>query len=162
MSRLGGKSCLLSGLFFQFHLPQMLTRSPSSTESALMATFQDSDTSSAQDLSTFSQAIKTLLGDGSLVARLLSDSLRPQGLQLSRLLCPWDFPGKNTGMGCCSRLWDLPDPGNKPASPTLKADSLPLSHQGVTRTLLRKHLSENECHHWFNHTSLTTMRTLLV
>ena len=31
---------------------------------------------------------------------VLSDSLRPHGLQPSRLLCPWDFPGKNTGVGC--------------------------------------------------------------
>ena len=29
-----------------------------------------------------------------------SDSLRPHGLQPARLLCPWDFPGKNTGMDC--------------------------------------------------------------
>ena len=28
------------------------------------------------------------------------DSLRPHGLQPTRLLCPWDFPGKNTGVGC--------------------------------------------------------------
>ena len=27
----------------------------------------------------------------------VSDSLRPHGLQPARLLCPWDFPGKNTG-----------------------------------------------------------------
>ena len=27
-------------------------------------------------------------------------TLRPHGLQLSRLLCPWDFPGKNIGVGC--------------------------------------------------------------
>ena len=26
--------------------------------------------------------------------------LRPQGLQPARLLCPWDFPGRNTGVGC--------------------------------------------------------------
>ena len=26
--------------------------------------------------------------------------LRPHGLQSARLLCPWDFPGKNTGGGC--------------------------------------------------------------
>ena len=26
--------------------------------------------------------------------------LRPHGLQPSRLLCPWDFPHKNTGVGC--------------------------------------------------------------
>ena len=25
--------------------------------------------------------------------------LRPNGLYPYRLLCPWDFPGKNTGMG---------------------------------------------------------------
>ena len=28
------------------------------------------------------------------------NSLQPHGLQLARLLCPWDFPGKNTRMGC--------------------------------------------------------------
>ena len=25
---------------------------------------------------------------------------QPHGLQPSRLLCPWDFPGKSTGVGC--------------------------------------------------------------
>ena len=30
----------------------------------------------------------------------MSDSLRPYGLQPARFLCPWDFLGKNTGMGC--------------------------------------------------------------
>ena len=30
----------------------------------------------------------------------MSDSLRPRGLQPTRLLCPWDFPGKCTGVGC--------------------------------------------------------------
>ena len=25
---------------------------------------------------------------------------RPHGLEPSRLLCPWDFPGKYTGVGC--------------------------------------------------------------
>ena len=29
-----------------------------------------------------------------------SDSFQPHGLQLVRLLCPWDFPGENTGVGC--------------------------------------------------------------
>ena len=31
---------------------------------------------------------------------VMSDSLQPYGLQLTRLLCPWDFPGKKTGVGC--------------------------------------------------------------
>ena len=30
----------------------------------------------------------------------MSDILQPCGLQPAKLLCPWDFPGKNTGMGC--------------------------------------------------------------
>ena len=31
---------------------------------------------------------------------VMSDSLWPRGLQPTRLLCPWDFSGKNTGVGC--------------------------------------------------------------
>ena len=31
---------------------------------------------------------------------VLSDSLRPHGLQTARLLSPWEFPGKNTGVDC--------------------------------------------------------------
>ena len=30
----------------------------------------------------------------------MSDSSRPHGLQPTRLLCPRDFPGKSTGVGC--------------------------------------------------------------
>ena len=30
----------------------------------------------------------------------VSDSLWPRGLQINRLLCPWNSPGKNTGVGC--------------------------------------------------------------
>ena len=30
----------------------------------------------------------------------MSDSLRPHGLQPTRLLHPWDFPGKSTGVDC--------------------------------------------------------------
>ena len=30
----------------------------------------------------------------------MSDSLRPHGLQPTRLPRPWDSPGKNTGVGC--------------------------------------------------------------
>ena len=31
---------------------------------------------------------------------VVSDSLRPHSLQTTRLLRPWDFPGKSTGEGC--------------------------------------------------------------
>ena len=35
-----------------------------------------------------------------LVTSVVSDSVRPHGLQPTRLLRPWDSPGKNTGVGC--------------------------------------------------------------
>ena len=38
---------------------------------------------------------------------------------------PWDFPGKNTGVGCHFLLQgNLLNPGIKPGSPALQADSL--------------------------------------
>ena len=40
---------------------------------------------------------------------VVSDSLRPHRWQPTRLLCPWDFPGKSTGVGCLCllRLYSL-------------------------------------------------------
>ena len=35
---------------------------------------------------------------------IISNSLLPYGLYPARLLCPWDFPGKNSGVGCHSLL----------------------------------------------------------
>ena len=43
----------------------------------------------------------------------------------ARLLCPWDSPGKNTGVGYHFLL-----PGIKPGSPALPADSLPSEPPG--------------------------------
>ena len=41
---------------------------------------------------------------------VVSGPQQPHGLQPSRLLCPWDFPGKSTGVGChCplhTSMWD--------------------------------------------------------
>ena len=39
------------------------------------------------------------LGGAGLVA-MSCLTLEPQGLPSTRLLCPWDVPGKNTGVGC--------------------------------------------------------------
>ena len=64
------------------------------------------------------------------VCSVESDSLRPHGLQASRLVSPWNFPGKNTRVGVHVLLhwiqgpiggWDL----NLLHWPV---DSLPLSH----------------------------------
>ena len=38
---------------------------------------------------------------------VISDSVWPRGLQPARLLCPWDFPGKDTGVGCHDLLQTL-------------------------------------------------------
>ena len=41
-------------------------------------------------------------------------------------LRPWDFPGKNSGVGCLfPPPGDLSDPGIEPASLALQVDSLP-------------------------------------
>ena len=38
---------------------------------------------------------------------VVSDSQRPHGLQPTRLLRPWDFPSKSTGVGCHCLLCDI-------------------------------------------------------
>ena len=43
------------------------------------------------------------------------------GLQPTRLLCPWDSPGKNTGMGSHALLGGLPHPGVEPECPVSPA-----------------------------------------
>ena len=85
----------------------------------------------------------------------MSDSYRPHGLQPTRLLCPWHFPGKSTGMGCHCLFWlscsvmsnlcdpmdcnllsfsassgELPDRGIEPGSLAFLADSLPAELPG--------------------------------
>ena len=53
----------------------------------------------------------------------------PLCYQPARLLCPWDSPGKNAGVGCRFLLQGgLPAPGTGPVSPesaALQVDSLP-------------------------------------
>ena len=50
------------------------------------------------------------------------DRLFSTSWTVARLLCPWDFSGKNTGLSCHLLLQDnLPYPGIKPASPVSPA-----------------------------------------
>ena len=53
----------------------------------------------------------------------MSDFFGPHGLQPPRLLCPWNSPSKNTGVGSHSRgsSWSR----DRPRFPALQADSLP-------------------------------------
>ena len=60
-------------------------------------------------------------------------------LQPARLFCPWDSPGKNTGVGCHFLLQGIfPTQGSNPycISPILQADSLPSESPGKPRSLL--------------------------
>ena len=72
------------------------------------------------------------------VCSLVSDPLQPHELQLARLLCPWYFPGKNTGVGCHFLLQGIfPTQGLNLCLLHLRnwqADSLPLLHLGSTYT----------------------------
>ena len=65
------------------------------------------------------------------------DSLQPHGLQFPRFLCPWNFPGKNSGVGCHFLLQgDLPHPGIKPASPALAGGFFTTEPPGKPKNLI--------------------------
>ena len=65
----------------------------------LVATISDSE-----DNRIFPSLQKVLLGTYACCCCVVTKScpplLRPHGLSPARLFCPWDFPGKNTGVGC--------------------------------------------------------------
>ena len=70
----------------------------------------------------------------------LSNFLWPHGLQPTSLLCSWDFPGKNTGVGCHFLLQRIfPVQGSNLFLLYLlhwQVDSLPLSHLGSPYKLI--------------------------
>ena len=70
---------------------------------------------------------------------VVSDSLQPQAIQPARLLCPWDSPGKNTGVGCHALLQKtFPTQGLDTrllASPALAEGSFTTSPHTTTHTL---------------------------
>ena len=62
---------------------------------------------------------------------VMSDSWWPHGLQLTRLLCPWDSPDTSTGVGCHFLLQGIfPSQGLKPGLPHCRQTFYRLSHQG--------------------------------
>ena len=67
-----------------------------------------------------------------LSCSVISDSLQPHGLYPTRFLCPWDLPGKNTGVSCHFLLqWIFLTQGSNPHLLCLQhwqVDYLPLSH----------------------------------
>ena len=79
-----------------------------------------------------------------LLSLLFSDPME----EPARLLCPQDFPGKNTGLGCHFLLQGIfPTLGSNPDLLHCQVDSLPLSHLGsiwkdtglkIAKTTLKK------------------------
>ena len=77
-------------------------------------------------------------------------------LSPARLLCPWNFPGKNTGVVLKKKKrilgglpfpppGDLPDPRTDSTSPALQADSSLLNHLGSLRYVLVSIHSRKRC-----------------
>ena len=61
----------------------------------------------------------------------VSDSFQPHGLSHTRLLCPWDSPDRNTGVGCLFLLQGIvPVQGSEPGSLHCRQIVYHLSHQG--------------------------------
>ena len=59
----------------------------------------------------------------------------------ARLFCPWDFPGKNTGVGCYSLLQGIyPTQGSNLGLPYCRQILYHLSHQGNSEGMKRRRL----------------------
>ena len=62
---------------------------------------------------------------------VMSNSLRPHGLQPVRLPCPWGFSRQEYWSGLpCPPPGDLPNPGMEPRFPALQVNSLPSEPPG--------------------------------
>ena len=68
-----------------------------------------------------------------------SDFLRPHGLKLTRLLCPWDFPSQNSGVSGHFFLQGIfPTQESNPCLLPWQADSLPPSHLGSPQEMKKE------------------------
>ena len=80
-----------------------------------------------------------------LSCSVMSDSFRSMDYSPPGSSVPGDSPGKNTGVGYpCPPPGDLPDPGVKPGSTALQADSLPLSYHKQITTPVWDKLKDTE------------------
>ena len=79
------------------------------------------------------------------IISVMSNPVRPCGLQPARLLCPWGSPGKNTGVGCHALLQGVfPTQGSKNLCLLhWQAGSLPLAPPGKSQNKI------NCDHYWF-------------
>ena len=67
----------------------------------------------------------------SISRSVMFDSSRPMDCRATRFLCPWNSPGKNTGVGSHSLLQGIfLTQGVNPVSPTLQVDPFPREAPG--------------------------------
>ena len=76
-------------------------------------------------------------------------TVRPHGLQPTRLPLPWDSPGKSTGVGCrCLLRIGVLDKVNHEPGPAI-------SHGGHTRNRARRTIPMVSIAHWGQHVEMT-------
>ena len=82
---------------------------------------------------------------------VVSNSLRPHGPQPTRLLHPWDFPGKNTGVGCHFPLLGIfLTQGSNQGLPHCRQMLYRLSYQGSLTLGILGYLSPTVITWWLN------------
>ena len=75
---------------------------------------------------------------GELSHSVVSNSLRPYGLQAARLPCAWGFSRQEYWSALLSHPpGDLPNPGIQPRPPPLQANSLPSEPAGKPQVLYK-------------------------
>ena len=85
-------------------------------------------------------------GGGGLVTKSCQTLVTPGTISL-QIFCLWDFPGKNTGVGCHFLLQGIfLELGSNPRFLQWQADSLPWNHQGSPRS----QITDSYCQYMFN------------
>ena len=77
---------------------------------------------------------------------VVSNSLRPHGLQPTRLLRPWDFPGKSTGVPSPSPT-PTPTPVSKAAFPMILHNRWKIQRERLATHLLSGQRNQDICPH---------------
>ena len=94
---------------------------------------------------------------------VMSDSLQPHGLQPTRLLHPWDFPGKSTRVGCRCLLFFSLAVGKKGFCSNSYCENLVgllevKENEVLPRMGLSGVFSSQVCSHWASSSSFITVQ----
>ena len=104
-------------------------------------------------LTTRTFFLKSILSESESVSgSVVSNPLRPRGLQPAKLLCPCDSSGKNTVVGCHSLLQGLfLTQASNPSLPHCRQILHHLSHQGSPKEDINFFIlnSKNFWHHFY-------------